>query len=229
MLDFVRIVAAIFGSALLSAAFAQTQPDAREMVRKASERLIAAKQFEIAVTIQINTRRESDGTPEREKTISMHTAFADPDKYLIEWAGVDDANSGSDGVHAWAYWRDRNEYWTGSPDAAASELKTVKMTVAQFQYSESMTAKLLREDRIGTADCYVIEVHDVTTSPGGDLVWIDKQRLAILRQETSLTSGGITQSTTADYTTMKIDEPLRDSLFRFNPPPGAKQVDSLKR
>ncbi len=157
----------------------------------------------------------------------MHAAFAEPNRYLSELSG--DTNSGSNGVHAWVYSPSRNEYWTGAPDSTGQGLQEAKRTIDPFRYTRSMTAKLLREEKIGQANCYVIEVHDVFTPPEGELTWVDKNRLVILRQQSSETSGGITETSTADYTTVKIDEPLPGSLFTFTPPPGAKQVDTLKQ
>jgi outer membrane lipoprotein-sorting protein len=228
MLDSMRSLAAILGFALLPAALAQNPVDASGILRRVSEKYTSAKSFELAMTIRVTTRRERDGEIAREKTFSLHAAFADPDKYVMEWSGLDEPNVGSDGQHAWQNWPSRNEYWTGAPVRDDAALEAVRGTLEQFRYSESMTAKLLREERIVTALCYVLEVHDVTTAPAGDLVWIDKDELVILRQENSLTSGGMIEVTRADYSKVKIGEPLPDSLFEFTPPAGTTRVGRLK-
>jgi outer membrane lipoprotein-sorting protein len=68
----------------------------------------------------------------------------------------------------------------------------------------------------------------VSPAPEGALLWIDKSRMVILRGEQSLNTAGVTQTTRADYTTAKIDEPLPEDLFTFKPPAGAMQVQNQK-
>jgi hypothetical protein len=80
--------------------------------------------------------------------------------------------------------------------------------------SHAKNGKLVREESIvvdgSSAACYVIENQD-------GIVWIDKNRFVILRADTP--------ELKMVFTTVKLNEPLPDDLFRFEPPPGAKKIE----
>jgi outer membrane lipoprotein-sorting protein len=78
--------------------------------------------------------------------------------------------------------------------------------------------KLVREENlaIGGSDtaCYVIEV---TLERQPETLWVDKKRYVILRTETA--------DAKVTFTTVKLNQPPPDELFKFDPPPGATTVE----
>jgi outer membrane lipoprotein-sorting protein len=247
MLDSMTIARTVLAAVAVSVGLAQTQPDANEIMRKMGEKYASAKRYELAVTIHVTSRRNADGSIVNEESLQMHIGLDSPDKVVFEGAGgLDDGGTDvySDGKKAWVYSPSKNTYMAVKPGAAANDaldeqklkdedvvayaLQMASLAMQQLLPSERASAKILREEKIGERDCYVIEMHDETTPPEGALLWVDKSRLVILRGEQALNTGGVTQTTRADYTTAKVDEPLPEDLFTFKPPPGAKQVDGGK-
>ena len=79
-------------------------------------------------------------------------------------------------------------------------------------------SKVLREESMtlegSGIECYVIEI---TGPEGTETWWADKARYRILRQDRPDSS--------VVFTTVKINEPLSEDLFKFEPPPGAKKAE----
>ena len=236
---------AVLATVAVSVGLAQSQPDGNAILRTVGEKYAAARQYDLAVKIHVTSRRNADGAMVREESVEMHIALASPDKVVFEGGlGDDGFNVYSDGKQAWVYSPSKNTYRAVTPGTAAADalnerdlkdedlipfaLQMASLSMQQLLPSDRASATILREEKLGERDCYVIEMHDETTPPEGALLWVDKSRLVILRGEQALNSAGLTQTTRADYTTAKIDEPLPDSLFTFTPPLGAKQVDSFK-
>lgn len=229
--------------AIVPAAFGQP-PDGNEILRKVGEKYAAAKRYELAVSIVVKSTRDSDGSLVRQQTVRMHMALEDPNKVLFEGVGLGEDGSSvySDGKKAWVYSPTKNEYMAVKPAAEAEPvdprslkdddmipyaLQMASSAMQQLLPSEDAKSKIVREEKIGDADCWVIEMHDETTPPEGALLWIDKRRMVILRGQQALKTAGLTQTTTADYTTAKVDEPLPEDLFTFKPPQGSKQVEKF--
>jgi outer membrane lipoprotein-sorting protein len=238
------IARAVLATLAISVGLAQSQPDGDTILRELGQKYAGAKQYELAVKIHVTSRRNADGAMVREESVEMHMALESPDKVLFEGAGLGEDNLYSDGKNAWVYSPSKNTYKAVQPGTAAGDplddrnlkdedmvpyaLQMASLAMQQMLPSERASAKILREEKIGDRDCYVIEMHDETTPPEGALLWVDKSRLVILRGEQALNTAGVTQTTRADYTTAKVDEPLPDDLFTFKPPAGAKQVQSQK-
>lgn len=234
-------------SAAAAMAWAQAQVplSGDEIMRKVGEKYAAAKRYELAVSILVTSRRDEDGSLVRQQTVRMHMALESPDKVLFEGVGLgpDGSSVYSDGKAAWVYSPAKNEYMAVKPSGEAGApvdprsltnddmipyaLQMASLAMQQLLPSDDAKSKVVREEKIGDAECYVIEMHDETTPPEGALLWIDEKRMVILRGEQALKTAGLTQTTRADYTTAKIDEPLPEGLFTFKPPEGAKQVDKL--
>ncbi len=234
-------------SAAAAMAWAQAQAplSGDEIMRKVGEKYAAAKRYELAVSILVTSRRDEDGSLVRQQTVRMHMALESPDKVLFEGVGLgpDGSSVYSDGKAAWVYSPAKNEYMAVKPSGEAGApvdprsltnddmipyaLQMASLAMQQLLPSDDAKSKVVREEKIGDAECYVIEMHDETTPPEGALLWIDEKRMVILRGEQALKTAGLTQTTRADYTTAKIDEPLPEGLFTFKPPEGAKQVDKL--
>src|SRR5580658_61352 len=132
----------------------------------------------------------------------MHMALESPDKVLFEGAGLGEDHLFSDGKNAWVYSPSKNTYKAVKPGTPTSDplddrnlkdddmvpyaLQMASLAMQQLLPSERASAKILREEKIGDRDCYVIEMHDETTPPEGALLWVDKSRVVILRGEQAL-------------------------------------------
>jgi TonB family protein len=90
--------------------------------------------------------------------------------------------------------------------------------------------------------CYVIEatfhqpaVYGPNPEAGGTTLWIDKSSYMVLKTVShahidrfSPVSGPADMKSTLLVESLKLDQPLAAELFKFDPPPGAKQVDSFQ-
>jgi len=116
------------------------------------------------------------------------------------------------------------------------------------------SAKLLREETIEAAGaqrpCWVVEISP--ESPGGDgtmerntnTYWIEKSTYLVLKESHTANfqalRGGdgtttpaemrrISQTTTVTYTAARVNEPIADDSFHFEPPQGATEVAEFTR
>lgn len=109
-------------------------------------------------------------------------------------------------------------------------------------------AKILRSEAMpfggSSVDCYVVEVEpsDAQTQSAAKPIpvkvqsttmdlWVSKDRFLVLRQstDTRMTEGSSAAPTemksTMTFSSVKVNDPVPDSLFVFTPPAGAKQMD----
>jgi outer membrane lipoprotein-sorting protein len=216
------------------AAFAQTQPDAAEILKKVSETYKDVSQYEVESTVTIH-----DPSSGRDLSGSTRIAFKGPDKYREEAKGslltliadpskpvVDEAITVYDGSKMWVYVPKSNEYRVYAvpklPRDSRPEDADLFMGIGPYRHAVEAFAPghFLREERIasgGTADCFVIEA----TGPGaGALLWIDKNNYHVLRVDSAAEGYGSSQV----FKTVKLNEPLSDDLFKFVPPPGATKL-----
>lgn len=65
-------------------------------------------------------------------------------------------------------------------------------------------------------DCFVVSVsmHEPGYKEQSEMWWIEKARNRVLRIDYSVGS--------TIFTTISLNEPLQDDLFRFVPPPGSR-------
>ncbi len=158
----------------------------------------------------------------------------------------------SDGETTWNYMPRIHEYTrvAGAPagalgtDAARdSDLSAVHNPLGQYERLAERTtaAKILREDRIEVGgrnvDCFVVELASAPeNAPGVEalprLLWIDKVRYLVLRDNQTFKIrrpytplAEKTQTTVLGLAT--VNEPVPDSLFKFVPPDGAREVAEL--
>ena len=213
----------------LRPALAQTPPNLSEILKKVSETYKAASQYELV----------ADTTGHESAPGHMLFAFKAPNKYRLEGAmpgmsGNDSAFSEGvivyDGSAAWFYLPKSNQYGSFPASALtgddAGDLKDLtpgamdQFMMSRYRSAADLTdSKFLREEKIEFAgakvDCYVV------SGSKGEVIytwWVDKKRNRILREDNATSS--------SVFTTIKLGEPLSDNLFKFEPPPGARRVET---
>ncbi len=210
-----------FGLLLLAlrVAPAQTQPDVGQILKQVAETYRAATEYEIVFDA---TGRE-DG-----KDVAMHALLASraPGKYRTEGAfpGMEEQVHVYDGVNLWIYSPKENRYQSIPGDqitpapGGLGEGPEFLMSGIRSIASQAMNGKLVREENLGVGGsdtaCYVIEA---TFEGQPETLWIDKKRFLILRKDTA--------DSKVTFTTVKLNQPLPDELFKFDPPPGAKKIE----
>lgn len=212
------------------AATAQRPLDGVEILKKVEETYKNVKQYEIETDITFQD-------PDTKENVSSHlrVAFRTPDKYREEARGgilslnrtpgdPEEALMVYDGSNLWAYNPKSNEYRDyvvpHLPRDSRPEDMDLYTGIGIYRHAVQLwgTPKLLKEESIaaagGTVDCFVVQA-----VYGADLatVWIAKDTFHVLRVE----GPDFSQV----FRTVKLDEPLSDDFFKFEPPPGAKKLN----
>jgi outer membrane lipoprotein-sorting protein len=211
-------------------ALGQAQPNLTEILKKVGETYTAA-QYEL-VGEQTSKTRGNDAPAH----VHFRVAFKGPNQYRLEgsFAGVASDNPNLeeavivyDGSALWFYYPKPNLYGSIPADEVAADPEgsahtpkaTDEVTMRKYRVAGDFSsgAKFLREDELAfdgaKVSCYVLSVPEKW--PGPYTWWIEKTSYHILRE--------VTDDGTTDYTTIKLG-PLPDSLFKFEPPPGAQKV-----
>jgi outer membrane lipoprotein-sorting protein len=210
----------------LCSAFAQP-PTAREIVANVGAAYKNISQYEFVY--------EGHG----ERDVHGRLAFNGPDKYRLEGHGlayVPDLDPKelltiiSDGSDVWIYFTQTNLYLrrprtddSGNPTAVTPLFVDLGMTSRYRRATEfADSAKYLREELLEIGDteayCYVVTVFPIGTR-GPFTWWVDKRSYQILREDDAGNS--------VTFRTVKLNTLLPDDLFKFDPPPGARQVEKL--
>lgn len=234
---------------LSSAGFSQDTPDARALLNESGKALHDYKSYVIEHEVVV----EMQGGAESRLEMPVKLAASSPDKLRIESNGqLGSTLIVSDGENTWMYIGPFKQY-TKTPAASSPEALMKSMNPGIGQMLEDLkskdpylSAKILGGESLQVSgkkfDCYVLEaVLDTMHLPGAmtlsDAVmkmWIDKNSKIVLKQTTTATIQGealptpahMSQSTTV--TSLKLNEPLADSMFKFTPPEGAKEVTEFK-
>ena len=168
----------------------------------------------------------------------MRIAFKAPDKYRLEGTipeGFLDLDHNADfpeevvmvhdGSALWFYLPKSNLYYSIPGDALAADREGSAHTPAATdsifmqKYRDAADfvegAKLLREEEIEIAgtktECYIVSVPKKAYT-----WWVDKKTFRVLRETSPYGE--------TDFTTIKLNEPLPDSLFNFSPPADARKL-----
>ncbi|HEY1759567.1 MAG TPA: DUF2092 domain-containing protein [Bryobacteraceae bacterium] len=210
-----------------ASAFAQAKPDAAEILAKVKDTLKDIKSYDLDLEITVR-----DSTTGLEQSSGVRVASAiEPERYRVVYSG-DDA-SGPEGTMIYdgsiftVYLPVRNEYRTDAivPDKLGRDAKPSKVNsdtgIGQYVklVERFASSHLLREESISNgggapADCYLIEKET------GGKMWIDKSNYHILRAEEIDPDG----TSSVAVIGLKLNEPLSDDLFKFVPPPGARNL-----
>lgn len=212
------------------AAFAQTNPDVAEILKKVSATYKPATQYELVMD-----RVEKD--PATGETAGAHilTAIKLPDRYRIERRAVGNSSEVNivvlDGAALWMYDSEVNQYASYPAASIGKELPEEigargvdDSAMSRFRAAQdhAASARFLREENAdigGTkVACYAVSLMD-----GDDAYtwWIDKMTNHVVREQdaTSMTI----------YTTVRLGAALPASLFKFDAPAGARKSDPGQR
>lgn len=147
----------------------------------------------------------------------------------------------SDGLHTWHYLAALGQFTykpvevDSSPPAGmlASQIFALYRDLASAD-----SARMVREEQLDLAGtmrpCWVIEARFGTAKPTDPprLFWVDQERAIVLQQSasTTLRDGGrfVRQSETLRYRQVKLNQPVSDEVFAFEPPMGARQVEDFR-
>ena len=212
-------------SALLAApAFAQTPPSVGDILKKVENTYASLTQWDFEATIT------STLEPGGQSTRPQRTAGKGSSLRRME---MGDANSGkilivADGKNVWLYPAQPNRYsrkaQAPEPDEAFSYFD-IFLLPYRFGSANESEARLLREEsiEIGStqADCYVIQFQSPDRPRFVSTWWVDKRRFLVLRDDQEGGPAPLVRSRTIWIRTQLDGVP--DDLFRFTPPPGAKE------
>ena len=237
-----RIIAACLLLSPLSAQ--QTLPDGKELWKQSDEALAKYRSYQCELDIGIDI--VMGGNPVHVKMASS-IAMVNPDKMRVETKSEMFATTTvSDGKDTWFYVPAKMQY-TRKPSSRQGLRESLNIPGNTTEASNKMmaTARTVRQESIqidGTSySCWVIEstADRVVQAEGSEMtgvvgtVWIDKD-LKILRQlaySATMRGGQVPGPVEMKWKTvvraLKLDVDLPDSLFKFTPPPGAKQVDEV--
>lgn len=220
----------------LHAAVAQTQPNVAEILTKVGATYKAASQYEF----------EFEGTESiGANTVALHghVAFRAPDKYRMEGAmpgltapGPDAGEEGviiDDGSTLWFYFPKPNQYGsipastlTADAPGDLGDLRPEAMDhFMAWRYRGAADfidgAKFLREESLEIAgrkiDCYVVTL--LPEKRGRTYTWWIEKKTSHIQREDGAGNSHV-------FTSIKLGEPLSDDLFKFEPPPGAKKLET---
>jgi outer membrane lipoprotein-sorting protein len=209
-----------------AAAFAQNKPDGGKILKKVGDTYRNVSQYELETIIKIRD-------PRTKQTISGSTwvAFAAPDKYHVETKGsiLDNPDlEGTvmifDGSRLWAYAPKLNVYKVYDKHSLPrdTDMLSTEYLLGLGIYrkaAENATAKFLREESLavdgGTRECFVIAARGPKSSL---TLWIDKNTYYVLRSVAK-------DSEEIVYKTIKLNQGFSGNPFKFEPPPGARELD----
>jgi outer membrane lipoprotein-sorting protein len=196
-----------------------------EILQKVGRNYKAVSKYEFTVdaTATENGSREN---------YHMEFAFQAPDRYRMQGSipalSVPDpsfkqATIVYDGSDVWFYFPKSNQYGSFSAGALKGDLEDLKpeaidrLMIGRFRLAAEFThsAQLLREEPIGKSACFVVIV--LTGDNESPYTWwIDKAGYRVLREDHA--------GSRSIFTSVKLDEPIPEERFKFEPPAGAKKL-----
>jgi outer membrane lipoprotein-sorting protein len=207
--------------------FGQEDADATKILKKVGATYLGAKEYLL----------EADASG-RESSGRMLMAFKPPNRYRMEGTGLfgDDPAFASvvivdDGSFVWFYLPKVNQYASISTsqltEDAPGDLGDLRpeamdsfMMSRYREAADSGGAKLLREETLEIAgarvDCLVLQVSP-RVAPSIHTWWVDRRNNQIVREDDAVSS--------TVFTTIRLNMPVADELFKFTPPPGAKKIE----
>jgi len=214
-----------FLSVIAAECFAQAHPGVAEILKKVSETYRSAKEYELIST--------STGTAVPGRLLM---AFRAPNQFRTEGAdpNADNADGSfdqmiliSDGSSVWLYRPKQKAYAVFKASALVDDARPEVLddfAMGRFRDAGNLAAqaKFVRDEALEIGgikvDCYVIMLPVSIPQEGTALFtwWIAKKDNRVLREDHDNSS--------VVYSTIKLNEPLPDELFKFVPPPDARKI-----
>lgn len=228
---------------------AQDSPDAKALLKETQDVLLKHKSYQLDQHAVIDL----GGTVPTRLDMSVKMAVSSPGKLRIESSGkIGSSLIVSDGEYTWMYLGTLKQYTKTA--AASTPENLVKSLVPgmsgvmdQLKAKDPyLSAKIVGEEQLELdgqkIDCLVVEARLDTISMPGSIdmkngvqkVWIDKATKLALKQTVTASmeggplSGPAEMNQAVTVISRKLDAPVPDSLFVFEPPEGAKLVTEFK-
>jgi outer membrane lipoprotein-sorting protein/peroxiredoxin len=234
---------------ILPALVAQTPPDARALLKESGDALRGARSYIVEQSIVMQLK----GGLETQFQMPVKLAVSNPGKLRIESNGaVGDTLIVSDGENTWMYLGPLKQY-TKTPAASSPDslMKSLNPGIAEMMgkmrskdpYLDiKLTGEEILENGGAAHECFVIEAKlDKIDMPGGMKLlegamklWVDKKTKLTWKQTAKAVMEGGTLHSPAEMTqtlsllSVKLNEPIPESLFVFTPPEGAKEVKEFQ-
>lgn len=229
----------------VACAAAQTVPDVGTLMKQSAAALKGRKTYQYSTDMTMDM--EMDGHPTKMMMTSTTSAI-NPDRLRIESKASmgGGATIVSDGEFTWTYIPMLKQYTKkaaiGGVMGAFPGLGFEKMP-DEAKMAEA--SRILRSEIVEVDgqkhDCWVMELKvdalPLPAPPGAqirDVVmtrWMDKTLLMDLRSDTKgkMDAGPMKANMHQQMRThsIRLDQPLEESLFRFTPPEGAREVESI--
>ncbi len=233
---------------LLFPLLAQQLPDAKELLKQWEEALKKHRSYQYEAKMAMDM--VVGGNPIRMSTTSS-TAVVNPDKRRIESKGqMGEVTIVADGEYTWVYIPALKQYTKkaaiSSPQALSESLGMGNITDPSIAMGD---AKILGEETIEVDGnkyvCWVVEIKlDKLKMPqpaGAELtdgvitLWIDKdlkidwKMTMSVKMQGGPMPGPVEMKQEVIKRALKLNVDLPDSLFRFTPPEGAKEIAEFAR
>jgi len=233
-----RYIAACFVSFPL---LAQQLPDAKELLRQCEEALKKHRSYQYEAKMAMDM---SMGSNPIHMSITSSTAVVNPDKMRIELKGpMGEVTIVADGEYTWVYIPVLKQYTKkaaiSSPQALSESFGMGNITDPSIAIGD---AKILGEESIEVDGnkyvCWVVEIklkkmpqlEGAELTDGVITVWIDKdlkidwKMTMSVKMQGGPMPGPVEMKLERIKRALKLDVDLPDSLFRFTPPEGAKEM-----
>jgi len=234
---------------LTGALWAQTPPDGRALIAESGHALHDAKSYVIEEALVV----EMTGGLQSKVQMPVKLAASNPGRLRIESNGpVGSTLIVSNAENTWMYLGPLKQY-TKTPAASSPEalMRSLNPGIADmlkdFQtkdpyLSVQVTGEATVEMGGQRLECYVVESKldkinlpgSMTLVDGVMKMWIDKKTKLTLKQTaTAVMQGGTLKAPaqmdqTITLLSVKLNEPVPDSMFQFTPPEGAKEVKEFQ-
>jgi outer membrane lipoprotein-sorting protein len=217
------------------------EPSATAILSQVAQTYQGIKSQSVKATIVLDMK----ASPMRME-IDITGAVVKPGKVHVEFSNsMIGSETISDGRNIWKYVARFKQYTRKptSPGIFPVSQGPGDILAGENVLDRLQSARLLRSDKLPVdgkeIDCDVIEAvyepvaGDKTGQEGPKTLWVDKHRRIILkassliRMQPSPRAGALEMTQSITVTSIRIDDPLPDSLFVFVPPDGAREVAEL--
>lgn len=222
------------------------QVSAQELIKRVSETYTNLKTYSLeGVMVEKNESLALKSREESRIERPISIVAQSPGKLRMEtWFGPTLVTVISDGKSLWLYAPKEKEYIKRDDTSELTKIlltrgaPTALIDLYKNLAQHSSEAKLLREETITAGDqqisCYVVELGSTTEAASQvetDTFWIDKKMSLVWRSQsikrTSVENGDYNRSeSNVNYSAIRINEPIEDTLFAFTSPAGVKEVES---